>query len=272
MSIIIFSSGYDLFKISLNLPKIHGSTIGMFFYIIIIGYELILNGYLNNHGWIDYSIQLKQKEELLNEKLMLLRKAKIDSVVILSQTIEAKDPYTRGHCLRVRDFAKAVAREMNFNKDRIHMIEFGALLHDVGKIGIPGVILNKNSKLSENEYKLIKKHPDIGANIVKNVEYYAPIIPMIKHHHENYDGTGYPDGLKGDEIPIEARILAIGDVFDALTSNRPYRRAISTNEALSLLKELAGKQLDPYIVDIFIKSKIYELIHQPSMDKLEFEF
>ncbi|MCK4797038.1 MAG: HD domain-containing protein [Spirochaetes bacterium] len=213
------------------------------------------------------------KEKLLKERYDILKKANIDSVIVLSQTIEAKDPYTRGHCLRVRDFAKAIGEKYKFDKDKLLFLEFGALLHDIGKIGIPGVILNKKDKLTEEEFSIIKKHPDIGANIIKNVKFYGPIVPMIRYHHVFYNGNGYPkvNGLKKENIPLEARILSVGDAFDAMTTDRPYRKAFSIEKAISILKELSGSQFDPDIVDIFISNKIYKLEH-PVTQKMHLEF
>jgi|GEM_PF-3589586 len=263
---------YDIFKPSTFLPNFPAATISSFVFVLVIGYQLLGRKYLINYEeWNDFVKEAEQNEKLLKEKYILLKKAKVESLVILSQTIEAKDPYTRGHCLRVRDFAKIIGKELGFDKDKLLFLEFGALLHDVGKIGIPGVILNKSSQLTQGEYHIIQKHPEIGAKIIKNVEYYAPLIPMIKHHHEFYNGEGYPDRLMNDDIPLEARILSVGDVFDAITSDRPYRKALNIEEALKILMEISGHQLDPVLVDLFIHSKIYKMKH-PSSERLVFDF
>ncbi|MBN1898275.1 MAG: HD-GYP domain-containing protein [Spirochaetes bacterium] len=268
---MILGGFYDTFKSIKNWPEIPAATVACFGFVIVIGYHLFARGYLQTQGWRDYAKELEQKEKLLKEKFQILHKANIDSVIVLSQTIEAKDPYTRGHCLRVREFAKALGQEFGFDKERLLLLELGALLHDIGKIGIPGAILNKNGKLTKEEFDEIKKHPDIGANILKQVEFFKPIIPMIRHHHEFYNGKGYPAGLDDNKIPLEARIMAVGDAFDAMTSDRPYRKAFSISKALSIVKEVSGSQLDPEIVKIFISKKIYRLKTRVTQ-KLSFDF
>lgn len=268
---MILGGFYDTFKETLNWLLIPGATIGTFGFVIVTGYHILGRGYLQSQGWYDYAIQLEQKEKLLKEKFNLITNAHIDSVIVLSQTIEAKDPYTRGHCLRVRDFSKALGNELGFNKEKLFFLELGAILHDIGKIGVPGIILNKNGKLTDKEYNIIKKHPDIGANIIGNIEFFKPVLSMVRHHHEFINGKGYPQGLKNNKIPIEAKILAVGDVFDAITSDRPYRKAYSLEKALSIIKEASGTQLDPEIVKIFISKKIYKITHNIT-EKLAFDF
>ena len=268
---MIIGGFYDTFKIDNKWPLIPAATIGCFGFIIVAGYNVIGRGYLKNQGWSDYARALEQKEKLLSERFSILEKAHMDSVMVLSQTIEAKDKYTRGHCLRVKDISIAIGRELGFNKEKLFFLELGALLHDIGKIGIPGKILNKPSSLTEEEYEEIKKHPDIGANIISNVDFFIPMIPMIRNHHEFYNGKGYPDGVKKNYIPLEARILAVGDAFDAMTSNRPYRKAFSRKKAVDILKKVAGTQLDPEIVNIFINKKLYA-IKPDEVQKIELDF
>lgn len=270
-SFMILGGFYDTFKLVNKWPLIPAASLSSFAFVIVWGYYLLFRGYLQLQGWQDYALELEQKEKLLSKQFQVLYKANIDSVIVLSQTIEAKDPYTRGHCLRVRDFAKAIGREMGFDKERLLYLELGALLHDIGKIGISVQILNKKEKLSIAEYNEIKKHPDIGADIVSNVDFFKPIIPIIRYHHEFFNGLGYPTGLKENSIPIESRILFVGDVFDAMTSDRPYRRAYSIEKALATIKEVSGSQLDPEIVELFISKKIYLTDHSVS-DKIILDF
>jgi len=235
------------------------STFGGFLFLAITIPLIIQKGYLQKQGWIEYIRELKKREKLLAEKYIILKKAKLDAVTVLSQTIEAKDKYTKGHCVRVKKIAKTIGEEMKLNEEKLLFLEYGSLLHDIGKIGIPEKILKKPSSLTKEEFEIIKNHPDIGANILKTIDYFSPIIPMIKYHHENFDGTGYPEGLKGYEIPLEARILSISDKFDALTSKRPYRDAYTIPQALNIIQEISGTQLDPEIVNLFIEKKIYNI-------------
>ena len=150
-----------------------------------------------------------------------------------------------------------IAQKMNLSKTDLNILEYGAMLHDIGKIGVKDSVLLKKGALDDDEFEAIKSHPSIGAKIIANISFYKPMIPCIKHHHEKFNGRGYPDGLAGEEIPLLPRIIAVADTYDAMTSTRPYRNALSKEKAVSILKEVAGTQLDAEIVDIFIKNKIY---------------
>ena len=172
----------------------------------------------------------KNLERLVEErtaKLQLayrtLKKAYLDSVKVLAEAIDAKDPYTRGHSDRVRKMSLQIATSLGFTEDRMEILEYGALLHDIGKIGIKDEILRKPGALSPEEYQTIQVHPLIGVKIVEGIEFFKDKIPMIRHHHEHFDGNGYPDGLAGEAIPLEARIIAVPDAFDAMASLRPHR-------------------------------------------------
>ncbi len=270
-SFMIAAGFCDTLKIMNHWPIVHTSLFGSTAFILTAGYIVIERGYLNTKGWADYALELRHKETLLNEKYLLLKKSNFNTIIILTQTIEAKDPYTRGHCLRVRDFSKMMGEAFSLDNERLLFLEYGAILHDIGKILVPGRILNKNGSLTEDEFDIIKKHPEIGVNILANVDYFSPIIPMIRHHHEWYNGGGYPDRLSGDAIPLEARIMAVADTYDAMTSDRPYRKAMSRDRALEIIREVAGTQLDPEVVKVFIKEKIYT-IHHSSSEKLMLKF
>lgn len=183
--------------------------------------------------------------------------SKISSVIdALVVTVDAKSQYTRQHSKKVTEYAMALAKTLNMKPMEMDKLETCALLHDIGKIGISDEILNKPGKLTAEEWKAIKVHPQLGAAIVGRFPHLAPCIAGILHHHERYDGTGYPRGLKGDAIPLEARILAIADAFAAMTSDRPYSATLTYEEALEELKREAGKQFDPYLVGNFLS--IYE--------------
>ena len=170
-----------------------------------------------------------------------------------AQSIESKDAYTLGHCERVADYACAIASDLGFDETTMFWFRVGAILHDVGKIVVPSDILNKPTMLSPEERAIMERHPVAGVELVRDVEFPWDVLPMIRGHHERWDGHGYPDGLAGDGIPLSARILCVADVYDALTSHRPYRRAYSSRDALQLMRSDAGRQFDPEILARFVK-------------------
>lgn len=176
----------------------------------------------------------------------------LSTVKALANTIEAKDEYTRGHCERVTDYAMLIAENLNCTKEFMRSLEFAGILHDIGKIGIPKRILHKPTKLDKEEYDIIKTHPEIGRNIISNITYLKSTLEGIYQHHEKYDGTGYPKGLAGKEISLMGRILAVADTYDAMTSSRPYRRALPKEVAVDEILKNKGSQFDPQIADIFI--------------------
>ena len=205
---------------------------------------------------------VEERTDELEKTNRALSRAIYNTVVILTQTIEAKDPYTRGHSLRVSEYSAAIGEILGFDKYRLQILRLGSLLHDIGKIGVSSVVLNKPGKLSLDEYKRIKEHSEIGVRILQNVDYFEPILPIIRNHHRWYDGKGYPEKDKLKDIPFESEILAVADVYDALTSDRPYRDSMNTETALEVLKEITGTQLSPEIVDVFIKEEIYNIEHE----------
>ena len=194
----------------------------------------------------------------LQEAYRTLKKAYLDSVKVLAGAIDAKDPYTRGHSDRVRQMSLQIATALGFTEERMEVLEYGALLHDIGKIGIRDEILRKPEPLNAEEYQTIREHPLIGVKIVEGVEFFKDKIPMIRNHHEQFDGKGYPDGLVGEAIPLEARIIAVPDAFDAMASLRPHRRAMPVDEVIEEMERGKGKQFDPQILEIFLNEKIYQ--------------
>ena len=173
---------------------------------------------------------LKQNDELIEQKREIeISYKKLDdsykyTVLALSSAVDARDPYTAGHSMRVSRISLLISGELKMTDEDSRILEYAALFHDIGKIGIPDDILNKKGKLTDDEYNLIKNHPDIGVTILGGIAFLLNALPLIKHHHERFDGKGYPSGLKGEEIPLCARIIAIADTYDAMTSDRPYRR------------------------------------------------
>ena len=178
----------------------------------------------------------------------------ISMIFALAATVDAKDHYTYGHSRKVSQYAVAMAQLMDLPYEKISVIRTAGLLHDIGKIGIPDSILNKDGSLDEQEWRQIKAHPEMGVEILRYVAELAKSLPIILNHHEHYDGSGYPAGLKGQDIPFEARLLAVADAFDAMTSLRPYHNQRSTPEAIEELKRCAGTTFDPELVEIFCKT------------------
>lgn len=181
-----------------------------------------------------------------------LSAAYADTVRSLVRAIEAKDPYTRGHSERVAKYARILAERMGFTKSNADAIEIAALLHDVGKIGISEATLGKVGRLTKDEVAAIREHPSKSMVVLSEVDFLAEMVPIVHAHHERIDGTGYPRGLRGEEIPYEARLLAVADTYDAMTSDRPYRAALSDDEAISELQSVAGTQLDSRVVTVML--------------------
>ena len=181
-----------------------------------------------------------------------MRNLYLSTIQALNKTVEAKDPYTSGHANRVEKFAVELAKAYHLPFESIQNLKTASILHDIGKIGIHDEILNKASRLTQEEYQEIMRHPAIGAEIISKVNFLSDITTIVRHHHERYDGKGYPDGLSGEDIPIEAAILTIADSYDAMTSDRPYRTAMTPEEALSELQKNAGTQFHPDLVKVFV--------------------
>ena len=172
---------------------------------------------------------------------------------MLSRAIEARDAYTRGHSARVTALALAVARRLGWSDERLESLRVGGPLHDIGKLGVSRDVLGKRGRLDAEELAQIREHPKIGARILLRAAAFREALPYVLYHHERWDGNGYPTGKAGEEIPVEARVLAIADAFDAMTSDRPYRRALTRAEALAEVERCAGTQFDPQIAHVFLE-------------------
>ena len=197
-----------------------------------------------------------EKQHILVHHEEEMRKILVSSVRAHAKSIEAKDAYTAGHCDRVERYAELLARRHGgFDEKWIFNLRMGAILHDIGKIGVRSEVLCKPVALDVHEYCEIQTHPEIGGRIVRTL-YGFNVEPAVRHHHERFDGKGYPNGLKAEMIPLESRFIFIADTFDAITSERPYRRAMTTNEALDEIKRNAGTQFDPALVEIAIDARI----------------
>jgi putative nucleotidyltransferase with HDIG domain len=169
----------------------------------------------------------------------------------LAQALDARDAYTAGHSRRVSEYSCAIAKAMNLAQDDLEIVRVGALLHDLGKIGISDLVLQKPGRLTPEETELIQQHPVIGKRILENVQGLEAYLGIVELHHENLDGTGYPHGLTGEETPLHARIVKVADAYDAMTSDRPYRRGKSHSEAIAILRSVSGSEMDSQVVEVF---------------------
>ena len=228
--------------------------------------RLDIQGYCEKSGSFDQILLLVESGlksvnqmriiENMNKKLdeanSQLKEAYYGTIESLRLAVDAKDSYTRGHSDRVSYYSVLIGKELGLSYDDIDILKQGALFHDIGKIGIPDAILQKPSKLTDDEYDDIKNHPSIGAKIIGPAKIFEPLIPMVLYHHERFDGRGYPAGLKGEEIPLMARIVCIADTFDAMTSDRAYRPRFTVVKAMEEIENNKGTQFDPELVDAFM--------------------
>jgi len=193
------------------------------------------------------------QQDKLSRYAQDLEEAYVSTVRVLAAAIDARDTYTLGHSTRVAQLAVEIGKEWGLSQSMLENLEIACLFHDVGKIKIPDCILLKKGTLDAMEDREMKRHPEYGAEILSKASSLLKYIPAVKHHHESYDGTGYPDGLRGDKIPFEAAIIALADAYDAMTSDRPYRQALSHQEACWLIQGLAGRQFRPDLVEVFLQ-------------------
>ena len=207
---------------------------------------------------------IKTINKQLHDKNEELERAYLDTIGILRQTVEAKDPYTRGHSDRVSEYSVLIGKKLGLDEKTLHILKIGGLFHDIGKIGIPDSILLKESKLSDEEYSQIKNHPMIGVHMLGDAAIFTDILPIVKHHHERYDGRGYPSQLVGDDIPYVARIAAVADTFDAMTSKRSYRNSLPIDVVRAEIERCSGTQFDPNIAKVFldIMDNDFDSIHE----------
>ncbi len=205
-----------------------------------------------NNAFLHSLVNVKNEE--LNRTYAQLKTRYMDTIEALRLAVDAKDMYTRGHSDRVAFFSMLIGAKMNMSEQELETLRIGGVFHDIGKIGTADDILLKTDKLSQSDYEEIKRHPMKGALILSAVSMFSDVVPIVRHHHERVDGTGYPDGLAGEAIPLSARIISVADAFDAMTSDRQYRARLSLEEAVVQLKTGAGTQFDAQIVDIFLKA------------------
>jgi putative nucleotidyltransferase with HDIG domain len=201
---------------------------------------------------------------LAHHRFVEMREMFTQTIASLAQAVDKRDKFTSGHSLRVKEIAVDIGREMRVNEQELEALEWGGLLHDVGKIGVPDAVLLKQERLTKDERMLMNAHPVLGAEIIAPVAKLAPELPIIRHHHEWFNGSGYPDRLIGDEIPRLARILHVADAFEAMTAQRPYRMTpLTAEQAVAELRKYAGIQFDPAMVDAFVRTKWVDGIPDP---------
>lgn len=205
-------------------------------------------GYLNQYA-ADLQLELEEKERLMEEQ----QKMYLNFISSAAKAIEAKDRYTHGHSERVSDYAVKIARRLELDRNTVESVRIAAALHDIGKIGLQDAILLKPSSLTREEFAVVKRHPTIGADILLPLQLDEMVLDGVKHHHERCDGTGYPEGKSGTELTMVARIIAVADAYDAMTSSRPYRKALPMEVAKGELNKCVGTQFDPEVVTAFMQ-------------------
>jgi putative two-component system response regulator len=248
--------GFDLLEAVRQRPS--GATIPFIFLTARGTREDIFTG--KSLGVDDYITKPVTSKELLSAVRARLQRA--DEFAMMAQLLAAKDSLRvlanaienkRYHVERVNDYAQAIAKELKWDDSHRDALEFGAILHDIGQVRVPEAILLKAGPLTEEEWDEMRKHPEEGARMIDGIPYLAPAIPIVLHHHERWDGTGYPHRLSGEAIPIEARVLAVADTFDAMTSDRHYRKALEPNVAYDEIIRQVNRQFDPRMVEAFLK-------------------
>jgi putative nucleotidyltransferase with HDIG domain len=234
-------------------------TVGLVFVAIYLALGLLVRGassMLTRQAQV-----LRARSQELLESYRRLQERSLEAIASLNATVDARDPYTAGHSARVQRIALAVAEELGIPRSRLEAIRYGSLFHDIGKIAVPDAILSKPGGLTPGEYEVIKRHPADGADIVSKLGSLREAVPLIRHHHERWDGHGYPDRLCGEAIPLEACIVGLADAWDAMTSDRPYRPALSIEDATAEVRAARGSQFAPAIVDAFFAA----LRHRPGV-------
>ncbi len=212
-------------------------------------------------------VVVKERTKELEESYLALKSANRQALFGLAEAIEAKDSYTKGHCGRVAGYSLALAQECGYNVDDMETMEFGAFLHDIGKIGVRDAVLLKPGPLDDDEWQHMRQHPVMGFEIAKEIAMLHPIMPAVRNHHERWDGTGYPDGMAGEGIPLSARIVAIADAYDAIATERPYKAAVPLDESEKILRKNAGKMFDPELIELFCERHIGTLYRDDHDDE-----
>ena len=225
-------------------------TVGLVFGSLYAALALLVRGASKRMRSQTDALEARSAE--LQESYALLEQSSLDTIKTLNATVEARDPYTAGHSHRVRAISLLLGRELGLSPERLELLGAAALFHDVGKIGVPDAILTKPAALTREEFEIVKQHATRGADIVAHISALKGAVPTIRHHHERWDGLGYPAGLAGDAIPLEASIVGMADAWDAMTTVRPYAGALPVATALAQLRDGRGTQFRPEVVDAFL--------------------
>ncbi len=202
--------------------------------------------------------KVEEQTKSLSELNAYLKRTNLEIVRALAEAIEAKDPYVKGHCSRVTGLSLKLGKASNLDAQKMETLEYGALLHDIGKIGIRGSVLNKAGPLSAEEFEHVKTHPVIGERIISHIDFLKDAMFIVKHHHERMDGQGYPDKLPNEKQNMLSKIVLVADAYDAMTSDRPYRKALREQKAVEILKENCGTQFDGDLVNLFVSNELYK--------------
>ena len=251
--IVVFRTG-DPFESSLTRAETSNIWANLFT-LAPLGWLMATMYALDGGGWTVLLFGLPLfTTRVAYQRFVEMREMFTQTIGALAEAVDKRDPFTSKHSQRVRTISVDIGRQMRVSAGELEALEWGGLLHDVGKIGVPDSILLKQGKLTREERITMNAHPVLGAQIIGPVDRLAPELPVIRHHHEWYNGSGYPDRLMGDEIPKLARILHVADAFEAMTADRPYRKALSNDQALGELRKFAGVQFDPEVVDAFVKT------------------
>jgi HD-GYP domain-containing protein (c-di-GMP phosphodiesterase class II) len=213
---------------------------------------------------------VKERTKELEESYLKLKAANRQALFGLAEAIEAKDPYTKGHCGRVAAYSLVLAKEAGYPDDGLETLEFGAFLHDIGKIGIRDAVLLKPGPLDDAEWEHMRQHARMGYDIASQIEMLKPILPAVRNHHERWDGSGYPDKMISSAIPLTARIVAIADAFDAMATDRPYKKALPLEECEAVLRKTAGKMYDPDLIELFV-SRHLGALYQEDLDGMAYD-
>ncbi len=228
--------------------------------------DVVEKGLMRRHNNRDIKSKLKELQlanKTLEEEVEFayknIQNHYSETVSSLVAAVDAKDAYTKGHQERIAKLAQLIGQKVGCSAEEVELIKQAAILHDLGKIGVPEAILMKRDKLSEAEFKIIKKHPVIGAEILSPVKFLKEVVPLVLYHHERFDGTGYPEGLKGLQIPLSARVICIADAVDAMLSNRPYSQAKTADEVKKELRKCSESHFDPRLVDAILKNNLIDI-------------
>ena len=251
---------YNTIRSLASFPLIcRGEVLGLLNLVQDNRFRPLLPGQKNLLSIIASKVASAIANNRLNEHL---QSSYLKAIKALANSIEARDQYTRGHTNRVTVLADLIASCLNWSDEKRAELKMGCTLHDIGKIGVPDAILNKPGRLTEEEQEIMRFHPILGAKILEGIDFLEAAIPYILYHHEQYDGSGYPHGLAGEDIPIEGRLLAVADTYDAIVSHRPYRRSASPERAIDELKKFKKRQFDPMIVDVLVEAWNKGLVEQ----------